>query len=85
MRVVERFGHSSYYVGTLFRMRNDDFTSVSRLDRALFAADGGAVPILVRGVGPIGTVGVSGLPQDEDHAFVVAQLQSFLALGIQSR
>ena len=27
----------------------------------------------------IGAVGVSGLPQLEDHAFVVAQLRAFLA------
>lgn len=32
----------------------------------------------VAGVGPIGTVGVSGLPQADDHELVVLQLTSFL-------
>ena len=36
------------------------------------------IPVLVAGVGPVGTVGVSGLPQADDHAFVVEQLGRFL-------
>jgi len=32
----------------------------------------------VRGVGVVGSVGVSGLPQAEDHAFVVEQVRAFL-------
>jgi uncharacterized protein (UPF0303 family) len=35
--------------------------------------------VIVEGVGPDGTVGVSGLPQAEDHALVVEQLELFLA------
>jgi uncharacterized protein (UPF0303 family) len=55
------------------------FEEQSRLDPDLYAAHGGVFPVIVRGVGPVGTVGVSGLPQAEDHAFVVEQLTSFLA------
>ena len=43
------------------------------LDPALYAAHGGAFPILVRSVGPVGVVVVSGLPQVEDHRMVVAR------------
>ena len=46
-----------------------------------FAAHGGAFPLLVRGVGPVGTVVVSGLPQVEDHRMVVAALREHLARG----
>lgn len=76
--VVERYGHSSYYVGCKFRADGRDFDKDSRLDVATFAAHGGAFPIVLGMSGCIGTVAVSGLPQVEDHRFVVAQLERFL-------
>ncbi|WP_410637341.1 heme-degrading domain-containing protein [Amycolatopsis sp. lyj-346] len=78
-RVVDRYGHSSFFVGTQFRAKGGSFEEHSRLDLDTYAAHGGVFPVLVRGVGPVGTVGVSGLPQAEDHAFVVEQLELFLA------
>ena len=57
----------------------DLFDADSRLDPSLFAAHGGAFPILVRGTGCVGTVAVSGLPQLEDHQLVVDTLHSLLA------
>lgn len=78
-RVVDRYGHSSFYVGTQFRAKGGSFEADSRLDPDEYAAHGGVFPVLVRGVGPVGTVGVSGLPQADDHAFVVEQLELFLA------
>jgi uncharacterized protein (UPF0303 family) len=79
-RVVDRYGHSSFYVGTQFVVGGSTFDERSRLDPGLFAAHGGVFPVIIRGVGTVGTVGVSGLPQAEDHAFVVAQLETFLGL-----
>jgi uncharacterized protein (UPF0303 family) len=76
--VAERYGHSSYYVGCKFRADGRDFDVDSRLDVGTFAAHGGAFPLLVRSVGCIGTVAVSGLPQVEDHRFVVKHLEAFL-------
>ena len=78
-RVVDRFGHSSLYVGELFRSRGTTFEQSSHLDLRLYAAHGGVFPLIVTGVGPVGTVGVSGLPQVEDHEFVVQQLELYLA------
>ena len=77
-RVVDRYGHSSFLIGTKFRAEGGSFDEHSRLDLDLYAAHGGVFPVLVRGVGPVGTVGVSGLPQADDHAFVVEQLELFL-------
>jgi uncharacterized protein (UPF0303 family) len=77
--VVDRFGHSSYYVGCLFRSRGGDFDTDSRLDVNLFAAHGGAFPLTIRGTGPVGVIAVSGLPQVEDHRFVVAALERYLS------
>jgi len=77
--VVNRYGHSSYYVGTQFRAKNTSFEQSSRLDVDQFAAHGGAFPVIVRNVGVVGTVTVSGLPQEEDHRLVVDVLREFLA------
>jgi len=78
-RVVNRFGHSSLNVGQFFRERGTTFEDESGLDPALYAAHGGAFPILVRSVGPVGVVVVSGLPQVDDHRMVVAALRAHLA------
>src|SRR5687768_7752114 len=77
--VVDRYGRSSLRVGEQFRVDGGTFEEKSRLDPSLFAAHGGAFPILLRGTGCIGTVAVSGLPQLEDHQLVVRALQDLLA------
>ena len=77
--VVDRYGRSSLRVGEEFRVGGGSFDLDARLDLTLYAAHGGAFPILVRGTGCIGTVAVSGLPELEDHQLVVATLEAFLA------
>lgn len=76
-RVVMRFGHSSLYVGALARSKGTTFEESSRLDPDTFAAHGGSFPVTVRGVGVVGAVTVSGLPQLADHALVVDVLRGF--------
>lgn len=76
--VVRRYGHSSLAVGVEFRSRGVDFDVDSRLDLTRFAAHGGAFPLFVRG-SIVGMVGVSGLPQLDDHALVVESLGAHLA------
>ena len=78
-RVVHRFGHSSLYVRQASIERGTTFEEEFGLDPAQYAAHGGAVPVLVRSVGPVGVVAVSGLPQLEDHRMVVAALLAHLA------
>ena len=77
--VVDRFGHSSLYVRQSSIERGTTFEAEFGLDPASFAAHGGAFPVLVRDVGPVGAVVVSGLPQVEDHRLVVAALRAHLA------
>jgi uncharacterized protein (UPF0303 family) len=77
-RVVRRFGHSSFYMGESCRLDGTTFGERYLLDEREFAAHGGAFPIVVRDVGAVGTVTVSGLPQEEDHRFVVSVLRQFL-------
>ncbi|MFB9328681.1 heme-degrading domain-containing protein [Paenibacillus aurantiacus] len=77
-RVVRHFLHSSLYMGTYYKLHNTDIVQKSGLDPAQYATHGGAFPIIVRNTGVVGTVTVSGLPQREDHAFVVSMLRRFL-------
>lgn len=77
--VVDRYGQSSLRVGEQFRVNGTSFDTDSRLDPALFAAHGGAFPVLVTGTGCVGTIAVSGLPQREDHRLVVETLERFLS------
>jgi uncharacterized protein (UPF0303 family) len=77
-RVVDRFGHSTLYLRQSFIERGTTFEAALGLDPALYAAHGGGFPILVRKVGPVGVVVVSGLPQLEDHRMVVAAVRAHL-------
>ncbi|MGW7251790.1 heme-degrading domain-containing protein [Streptomyces decoyicus] len=79
--VVERYGESSFLVGVRFRAKGRTFEESSRLDPDRYAAHGGAFPVRLRGTGVVGAVAVSGLPQADDHALVVAGLERFLAAG----
>ncbi|WP_448628475.1 heme-degrading domain-containing protein [Geodermatophilus sp. URMC 64] len=78
-RVVQRFGHSSLYVRQASIERGTTFEEEFGLDPQLYAAHGGAFPVLVRSVGPVGAVVVSGLPQLADHRMVVAAIRAHLA------
>jgi uncharacterized protein (UPF0303 family) len=74
-RVVARFGHSSLAVRQAAVERGTTFEQQFGLDPQRYAAHGGCFPVLVRSVGPVGTVTVSGLPQVADHRMVVAALR----------
>lgn len=79
-RVVNRFGHSSYHMGIQLKSLGTTIDAKYLLDPTVYAAHGGAFPIIVKDVGVIGTVTVSGLPQEEDHRLVVRILRDFLRI-----
>jgi uncharacterized protein (UPF0303 family) len=62
-------------------VQGGSFDEKSRLDTGLYAAHGGLFPVRVAGVGLVGSAGVSGLPQADDHAFVVDVIEDFLDHG----
>jgi uncharacterized protein (UPF0303 family) len=76
--VVNRFGHSSYYISNLVRESGVTFEDIFEVSGADYAAHGGAFPIIIRDVGIVGTVTVSGLPQKEDHELAVQVLRTFI-------
>ena len=77
--VVTRFGHSSYYIGTSLKNAGQTMEEKYFISSSEYAAHGGAFPLIIRNVGVVGTITVSGLPQQEDHELVVTTLRQFLA------
>ncbi|GLV60934.1 UPF0303 protein [Dictyobacter sp. S3.2.2.5] len=77
--VVQRFGHSSFYVGRSLKQAGRTMEEKYLVSSQEYAAHGGAFPLIIRGVGVVGTVTVSGLPQQEDHELVVSVLRRFTA------
>lgn len=79
--VARRFGHSSWSVRQQFLERGVDFNQDTGLDPDLFRAEGGAVPLMVRGQGRVGMLVVSGLDGWEDHVLAVAGLEQWRRHG----
>lgn len=70
-----RFQLSSYAMNQKLTAGDNLFERFG-LDHATYAAAGGAVPIRVAGVGMVGVVAVSGLPQLDDHMMVLDALNA---------
>jgi uncharacterized protein (UPF0303 family) len=77
VRVVQRYGASSYLVGRRLAAKGEELDAAMGVDPARYAAHGGAFPIRVDGAGIVAVVTVSGLPQADDHALVVEALTRF--------
>jgi len=76
--VVARFHTSSYAIGLKLKQKNETLTEQQGLPMADYATHGGSFPISVKGVGVIGSVTVSGLPQRADHELVVEAICGLL-------
>lgn len=79
VRLVYRLGHSSYYMGQLLKSKGKAIEEAYLISESQYAPHGGCFPIIVKDVGVIGTVTVSGLQQEEDHKLVVQTLRDYLA------
>ncbi len=79
VRLVNRFGHSSFYMGQLLKHKGKMIEQSYLISESEFAAHGGCFPIIVKGTGMVGTITVSGLPQEEDHKLVVESIRAFIA------
>ena len=77
-RVVEHLRCSSYLAGRRLAAAGEELDHTHGVDPARYATHGGAFPVRVRGVGVIGVVTVSGLPQADDHRLVVEAIEAYL-------
>lgn len=78
--VVKMF-HKSTYRMVLEKGREDRTFPVGEgLDPADYVLAGGGFPVTVKGVGVIGVIAVSGLPERQDHGVVVNALCEHLKL-----
>lgn len=80
LNVVRMFHTSTYRMGLEKPSPDKLLKPDYGLDPADYVLAGGGFPIAVKGVGIIGAIGVSGLPQREDHGLIVAVLAEHLGL-----
>jgi uncharacterized protein (UPF0303 family) len=78
VRLVYRFGHSSFYVGQVLKSKGKTLEQSYLVSESDYAPHGGCFPIIVKNTGIVGTVTVSGLPQEEDHKLVVEAIRKYL-------
>jgi len=79
IKTVYRFGHSSFYIGQMLKSKGKSIEQSYLVSESEYAPHGGCFPIIVRDTGIVGTITVSGLPQEEDHKLVVQALRDYLA------
>jgi uncharacterized protein (UPF0303 family) len=78
IKLVNRMGMSSYRVAMFLRSLGATLEERFELSHYEYAAHGGCFPVILKGTGPVGTVTISGLTQDEDHAMVVNAIRAYL-------
>lgn len=76
--VVKRFNKSSYHVGLLLAKSRKSIEERYFVDPFQYSAHGGSFPLIIKDVGVVGAITVSGLPQEEDHRLVVSVIRQFL-------
>jgi uncharacterized protein (UPF0303 family) len=80
--VVELLHTCSYAVGLKLERDGSSLEAKQGLPQRDYTPHGGSFPIRVRGVGVIGVVTVSGIPQREDHGMVVKALAELCGVAL---
>lgn len=81
---VQRFHKSTYRINRELEQAQKTLAEDRYVDEADYASHGGGFPIHVTGAGIIGAITVSGIPQRQDHGFVVEQVALWLNRAPQS-
>ena len=79
--VVERLNMSTMAARVEFEEKGQEFIAGTGLPSADYAAHGGGWPIEVAGTGTVGFLGISGLPQVQDHELIVECLTTAINAG----
>lgn len=80
INVVMRYHKCSYRVGRELAAKGEALDHGRGVEPIDVAPHGGCFPIHIEGVGVVGTVTVSGIPQRDDHRFVFDNLCAFLGV-----
>lgn len=75
---VQRFLRSSYRIGYELALEKMDIKQRYHLSPCDYTSAGGGFPIIVKNIGVIGSISISGLPEREDHQLIVETLCDFL-------
>ena len=78
-RVVLATGNSTMYERVLAEEQGIDWYAVNGFSEETHAIHGGGLPLNVKGMGCVGMMLISGLPQVQDHLLGVDVLTEFLA------
>lgn len=76
---VLKLGTSTLGVGLKLAASGETLEGRYGLSPRDYAAHGGGFPLILEGLGCIGAITVSGLPQVEDHGLIVQALETVLA------
>ncbi|WP_434748938.1 heme-degrading domain-containing protein [Paenibacillus amylolyticus] len=76
--VVNDFGSSSWHTALRLRSENKTLAQDYQLPDADYVLAGGAFPLILKEEGQVGTITISGLPDEEDHDLVTTGIRSFL-------
>ena len=79
IRLVYRFGHSSFYMGQLLKSNGKRIEEAYLVSESDYAPHGGCFPIIIKETGVVGTITVSGLAQEDDHKLVIQEIRKYLA------
>lgn len=74
-RTVERYHRSTLATKVKYEERGTTFNEATGLSEREYAAHGGGMPVVVTGVGVVGGFYASGLPEVDDHRFLVSCLR----------
>ncbi|MGL1892691.1 MAG: heme-degrading domain-containing protein [Spirochaetaceae bacterium] len=76
--VTNHFSKSSFYIKNLLEQNNTTIDQMFYLNQEEYSAFGGSFPIIIKDSGVIGTITVSGLPDEEDHNLVVSTIKDYI-------
>jgi uncharacterized protein (UPF0303 family) len=66
-------------MGQLLKSKGKRIEEAYLISETDYAPHGGCFPVIVKDTGVVGTITVSGLPQEEDHKLVVQAIRTYLA------
>ncbi|KAI8341989.1 hypothetical protein BC941DRAFT_369428 [Chlamydoabsidia padenii] len=75
---VNRFRHSSFWLGHTLITKNKSLEQASFISEVDYATHGGCFPLIIKYVGMVGTITVTGLKQHEDHGVIVECINAMI-------